>query len=165
MEATAPLTLDEPTPRRRRRRGVGLGAWLAFAPVALWLLLLVAAPTLMLVAYSFCDTDPDLGEPVWQVHARRTTASHLRAGPSGRCSWHAGVAAVIGCGILAVGVSARRIVSSWRSAGGLLLGGARYLEYCIGLGTAIRGTFFDVPGGIAFVPSGRLLAVGRAGRA
>ncbi len=127
MEATAPLTLPYRMPRRRkRRRGVGVGAWLAFAPVALWLLVLVAAPTLMLVAYSFCDTDPDLGQPVW-----RFTLDNYRAifEPGLRpMLWHAGVAAVAGA---VVGCGIARRASAFAVRWGLILAGGGYLSYAV----------------------------------
>jgi spermidine/putrescine transport system permease protein len=45
-------------------RKAGLGAWLLYLPLVSWLMLLVVAPTLILVLYSFCDRD-EFGQVVW----------------------------------------------------------------------------------------------------
>ena len=45
-------------------RRAGLGAWLLYLPLASWLLILVVAPALILVLYSFCDRD-EFGQVVW----------------------------------------------------------------------------------------------------
>jgi spermidine/putrescine transport system permease protein len=45
-------------------RKAGLGAWLLYLPLASWLLVLVVAPALILVLYSFCDRD-EFGQVVW----------------------------------------------------------------------------------------------------
>ncbi len=126
MEATAPVTLPYTTPRSRRRRGIGVGPWLAFAPVALWLVLLVAAPTLMLVAFSFCDTDPDLGQPV----AKFTLDNYKQVfEPALRPTFgRAGLAAIVGAA-LACGVVRR--VSAVAVRWGVVVGGCAYLSYAV----------------------------------
>ena len=48
------------------RRPAGWGAWLLLTPLALWLLLFVVVPTVMLVVISFCQRQPDaIGEIVY----------------------------------------------------------------------------------------------------
>jgi spermidine/putrescine transport system permease protein len=125
MDAVAPVTLELPSKGPRRRRADWL-AWAAFAPLALWLLLLVAAPTLMLVAYSFCDTDPDLGEPI-----AKFTWDNYRAifEPAiWPMLWHAGVAAVVGAG---VGLAIARRLSALAIRWGIVLGGGGFLSYAV----------------------------------
>ena len=126
MEATAPLTLPVTLPTDARRGGVL--AWVAFLPVAVWLLVLVAAPTLMLVAYSFCDVDPDLGQPV----AKFTLDNYRQIFEPGvrPLLWHAGVAGVAGAGV-AVAITRRFAVAvRWGAlvgGGGSLSWGVRHL--------------------------------------
>jgi spermidine/putrescine transport system permease protein len=145
-------TTPPPPPTDRRRAGVL--AWLAFGPVALWLLLLVAAPTLMLVAYSFCDTDPDLGEPI----AKFTWDNYAQIFESGirPTLWHAGIAALVGS---AVAVAVVRRVAALPVRLGFLLGGCGYLSYAFGVGSTFAHAVvptsfgshlpdFDLPPGV-----------------
>ena len=124
MDAVAPLTLSDPAPADGH--GAGILAWFAFAPVALWLVLLVAAPTLMLVAFSFCDTDPDLGQPV-----ARFTLDNYRAifepGVRPMCM-HAAVAALISA---AVTVALLWRVNAKAIRWAIVLGGGSYLSYAV----------------------------------
>jgi len=55
---------DEAVGGNTFRRQPRLGAWLFMAPLILWLLLFVVAPTLMLVVISFCERD-GLGRVVY----------------------------------------------------------------------------------------------------
>ena len=55
---------DEAVGGNSFRRQPRLGAWLFMAPLILWLLLFVVAPTLMLVVISFCERD-GLGRVVY----------------------------------------------------------------------------------------------------
>jgi spermidine/putrescine transport system permease protein len=141
MEAIAPLTIPTANRRARRRRPDWF-AWLAFTPLALWLVLLVAAPTLMLIAFSFCDTDPDLGEPI-----AKFTWDNYRAifEPAvWPMLWHAGVAGLVGGIVLCV--AARRF-SAAAIRWGFVLGGGGCLSYAVrhlpdGVDLAYAGTFW-----------------------
>jgi spermidine/putrescine transport system permease protein len=55
-------------------RKPGWGAWLFMAPLVLWLVIFVVAPTLLLVVYSFLERDA-LGRIVWNF----TWDNYLRA--------------------------------------------------------------------------------------
>ena len=119
MDAAAPLTLAPPT--RPRWRHAPLVAWLAFAPVAVWLGLLVVLPTGLLVAVSFCQTDPDLATPVWAfTWEHYATVFEPAVRP---LLWHAGAFG----GVVAViaGLAVRR---TWAVRWGLLLGFAAWMH-------------------------------------
>ncbi len=141
MEAVAPLPLDSSAKQKVHRRPEWF-AWVAFAPLALWLLLLVAAPTLMLVAYSFCDTDPDLGQPI-----AKFTLDNYRAifEPAvWPMLWHAGVAGAVGSGLT---VAIARRVSAIAIRWGFVLGGGGFLSYAVrhlpaGVDLAYAGVFW-----------------------
>jgi spermidine/putrescine transport system permease protein len=107
----------------------GAAAWVAFLPLVLWLLILVVAPTIVLVIYSFCDRD-ELGEPVFQF-----TLDNYRQifEPAVIPVFkHMGEFAIC-IAILAVTVAAlihrRFSISALRW--GLLIGGGGYLSYAI----------------------------------
>ncbi len=97
--------------------------------MVIWLLLLVVAPTVILIVYSFCDRD-DLGEPVYQF-----TLDNYREifDPTlAPVFWHMGICAIV-IAILSIGITAmiRRRFSLAALRWGLLLGGGGYLSYAV----------------------------------
>ena len=122
MDAAAPLTLAPASPTRRRRPE--WLAWAAFAPLAVWLAVLVVAPTLVLVAVSFCETDPDLGTPT-----RQFTLEHYREifDPAVRPTLGRTATAAVITGVIGGIVLRRRWAVRW----GLLLGGGVYLHRAV----------------------------------
>ena len=135
MDAIAPPSVADysaPPVRRRRGRPEWL-AWAAFAPLAAWLVLLVVGPTVMLLAVSVCETDPDLGTPTPHF-----TLGHYRdifeAGV-GRPLGHAAIAAAVGAVVL---LAVRRSIAAVRW--GTLIGGCGYLSYLFGVLSPLRRT-------------------------
>jgi spermidine/putrescine transport system permease protein len=107
----------------------GIAAWLTFLPLVVWLLILVVAPTVILVVYSFCDRD-DLGEPVYQF-----TLDNYREifDPSVTpVFWRMGICAVvIAMIVIAITAAIHRRFSIAALRWGLLLGGGGYLSYAV----------------------------------
>ncbi len=125
-------------------RRPGLAAWFAFVPLAGWLLLLVVAPTAILVVYSFCDRDEDLGTPVFRFTLDNykevfdpTVAPAL---------WRAAGWAVSGAVLASLAwLIARRRFSTASIRYGFLLGGGGYLSYAVRhLGDDVDGTYLQI---------------------
>ena len=91
-------------------RRPGIGAWLLMGPIAMWLLVLVVAPTAVLVVYSFCQRD-DYGQIVFQF----TLDNYRRIG-GGPVLPVLGRAGLIGLGGALVGFAINAIrVRKWFS--------------------------------------------------
>jgi spermidine/putrescine transport system permease protein len=120
-------------------RRPGVGAWFTFLPLLIWLILLVVAPTIVLIVYSFCDHDEDLGTPVF-----RFTLDNYREifDPSiAPVLWKTcAVAACSAIVFVATIAAIRRRFSLAAVRFGLLIGGGIYLSY------AIRHLPIDVDG-------------------
>jgi spermidine/putrescine transport system permease protein len=107
----------------------GLFAWLTFLPLVVWLLILVAAPTVTLIVYSFCDRD-DLGQPVFQftLDNYREIFEDGLLPVFGRMLLWATIIAIIAVAINAI-LNRRFSFSALRW--GLLLGGGGYLSHAV----------------------------------
>ena len=116
--------------QKNQTRRPGVAAWLAFLPLVLWLLVLVVAPTAVLVVYSFCDRDEDLGTPVYQFtldNYRDIFEPELRP-----TFLHMGESAIC-CALVAIAIAGffRRRFSSAALRWGLLIGAGGYLSYAV----------------------------------
>jgi spermidine/putrescine transport system permease protein len=123
-------------------RGPGNAAWLAFIPLVIWLLLLVVAPSIILIVFSFCDSD-ELGQPVFQFtldNYRQIFEKDLLP-----VFWHLCVSATI-VAIVAITTVAivHRKFSFAALRWGLLLGGGGYLFHARGVLPAGEGTYLKI---------------------
>jgi spermidine/putrescine transport system permease protein len=113
-----------------RTRSPGVAAWIAFLSLGGWLILLVVAPTVVLIIYSFCDVDPDLGTPIY-----RFTLDNYKMifDPSiAPVLWRtAAIAACTAIALVTIVAMIRRRFSVAALRYGLLLGGGVYLSYAI----------------------------------
>jgi spermidine/putrescine transport system permease protein len=110
-------------------RRPGLIAWFAFLPLVAWLLILVVAPTAVLVVYSFCDRD-DMGQPVFQF----TLDNYREIFEEGllRVFLRMGFTAVITAASAVIfNLAIRRRFSLAAVRWGLLIGGGGYLSYAV----------------------------------
>ena len=120
----------------------GIAAWLTFLPIAIWLLILVVAPTVILIVYSFCDRD-DLGEPVYQF-----TLDNYREifDPTLKPVFgHMGICAIF-IAMLSIATTAiiHRRFSLPALRWGLLLGGGGYLSYAVRTLPPGDGTYLKI---------------------
>jgi spermidine/putrescine transport system permease protein len=109
-------------------RRPGIIAWLTFLPLIAWLLILVVAPTAVLVVYSFCDRD-DMGQPVFQftMDNYREIFENL-GGVYERTAITAIIIAIVSVAITSI---FRRRFSLAAVRWGLLIGGGGYLSYAV----------------------------------
>ncbi len=132
MDETAPLTLTPPRTSSGRRPGPV--AWAVYLAVAGWLLALVAAPSLVLVGYSFAAVDDDGAvQPTPTLDNYREV---FDVGPDhghlGHVYLHAGLAAVAGAAVAVAAVAAvARRFSGDAVRWGLIGGAAAYLHWVV----------------------------------
>ncbi len=107
----------------------GIVAWLTFVPLVAWLLVLVVAPAVLLVVYSFCDRD-DMGEPVFQftLDNYREIFEPSAVVVFGRMGIIAGIT---GAACIALVALTQRRFSIAALRWGLLIGGCSYLSYAV----------------------------------
>jgi spermidine/putrescine transport system permease protein len=102
---------------------------MAFLLLIAWLLILVVAPTIVLVVYSFCDRD-DMGQPVFQftldnyreIFEQGLLPVFVRMGIA---------AAMIAVVAVIIAFAFRRKFSVTAARWGLLIGGGGYLSYAV----------------------------------